>query len=145
MNLGNPTQAQEIQYFDDSCNALKARLAKEKEKRKKVEDENEQWKRYVQHLTKPIDREEVPVALPIPLPKESLKDYEDMKTTFREDKEWTTNASERADILIENLISAHDSTSSLLSRIQDIVEAWEDIEDIQRRIIPYLKTIKGIS
>lgn len=104
VNLGKPTQAQEIQDFDDSCNALKAKLAKEKEKIKKVEDENEQWKKYVQHLTKPIDREEVPVTSPIPLPQESLKDYEDTKTTFREAKEWTVHASECVDILNENLI-----------------------------------------
>lgn len=68
-----------------------------------------------------------------------------MKTTFREAREWTVDASERADILIENLISAHYSTSSLLSRIQDIAEAWEDIKDIQRRIIPCLKAIRGLS
>lgn len=142
MNLGKPTKAQEVQDFDDSCNTLKARLNKEIEKRKKVEVENEQWKRCVQHLTKPIDREEVPFTPPIPLPQESLKDYEDMKMTFREAKGWTSDASERADVLIENLVSAHDSTNSLLSRIQDIAEAWEDIEDIQSRIIPCLKIIR---
>lgn len=142
MNLGKPTQTQEIQDFDDSCNALKARLAKEKEKRKKIEDENEQWKRYVQHLTRPIDREEVPVTPPIPLLQESLKDYEDMKTSFKEVKECTADASKRADILIENLIAAHDSTSSLFSRIRDMAEAWEDIEDIRRRIIQHLKVIR---
>lgn len=51
VELGKPTQDQEVQYFDDSCNALKARLAKEKEKRKKVEEENQQWRKYVLHLS----------------------------------------------------------------------------------------------
>lgn len=61
VELGKPTQAQEIQYFDDSCNALKARLAKKKEKRIKVEEENQQWRKYVIHLTKPLDHE-IPVT-----------------------------------------------------------------------------------
>lgn len=145
VGLGKPTQAQEIQDFDDSCNVLKVRLAKEREKRMKVEEENQQWKRYVQQWMKPLDQEEVPVTLPIPLPQESLKDYEDMKATFKEVKEWTVDASERADILIENLIAEHESTSSLLSRIRDIAETWEDMEAIQKRIIPYLKVIRGLS
>ncbi|XP_057826182.1 uncharacterized protein LOC131037938 [Cryptomeria japonica] len=41
IEMGKPTQDQEIQYFDDSCNVLKTRLAHEKEKRKKVEEENQ--------------------------------------------------------------------------------------------------------
>lgn len=74
-----------------------------------------------------------------------MKDYEDMKATFREVKGWTSDASECANVLVENLVSAYDSTSSLLSKIQDIDEAWEDIEEIQSKIIPCLKTIRGLS
>lgn len=81
IELGKPTQDQEVQYFNDSCNALKASLAQEKEKRKKVEEENQQWRKYVLHLTRPLNHE-IPVTPPQPLQQESMKDYKDMKGTF---------------------------------------------------------------
>lgn len=45
---------------------------------------------------------------------------------------------------VEELILAHGQTSSLLSRVQDMVEMWEDLQNIQDKVIPCLKVLKGI-
>lgn len=36
---------------------------------------------------------------------------------------------------------AHESASSLVSRIQDLATNWEDVEEIQDEILPHLKVI----
>lgn len=85
------------------------------------------------------------VTPPQPLQQESMKDYEDMKGTFTQAKEWMSDALTRAGILVENLVLAHESASSLVSRIQDLVANREDVEEIQDEILPQLKVIRGLS
>lgn len=45
---------------------------------------------------------------------------------------------------VEELILAYGQTSSLQSRIQDMAEMWEDLQNIQDKVIPCLKVLKRI-
>lgn len=56
-------------------------------------------------------------------------------------KEWISDTSARADILVETLVSTHESASSLVNRIRDLAANWEDVEEIQDEILPQLKVI----
>lgn len=67
-----------------------------------------------------------------------------MKVTTRETKEWMADINNEIVTFVEELILAYGQTSLLLSRIQDMAEMWEDIQNIQDKVIPCLKVLKGI-
>lgn len=62
----------------------------------------------------------------------------------RETKEWMASKSEEAATFVERLILAYGQTSSLLSRVAVIAEAWDNLHDVQDRIILCLRVLKGI-
>lgn len=64
--------------------------------------------------------------------------------TTRETKEWMTNINKEIVIFVEKLILAYGQTSSLLSKIQDMGEMWEDLQNTQDKVISCLKALKGI-
>lgn len=47
-------------------------------------------------------------------------------------------------VFAERLALVYEQTSSLLSRIATLAEAWDNAQDIRDRIIPCLKVLKGV-
>lgn len=64
--------------------------------------------------------------------------------TTRETKAWMESASKEAATFVERLALIYGQTSSLLSRIANMAEAWVDLQDIQERIILCLRVLKGM-
>lgn len=65
--------------------------------------------------------------------------------TTRETKAWMESLGKEAATFVERLALTYGQTSSLLSRIASVAEAWVDLQDIQERIIPCLRVLKGMS
>lgn len=130
-----------MEDLDNLVTTIKARLEKEVAKKKEYKWEVERLKEYIQHLTKPLDQ--TSSAAP-PLINTSHETFKEEKTTTKETKEWIINKSEEVAIFAEKLMSAYGQTSSLLSRITALTEAWDNAQDIWDRIIPCLKVLKGV-
>lgn len=65
--------------------------------------------------------------------------------TTRETKEWMESISKEAATFMERLALTYGQTSSLLSRIASMAEAWVDLQDIQDKIVPCLRELKEVS
>lgn len=83
------------------------------------------------------------VPLLLALPQETVGDFEE-KVTAKETKEWMADINNEVVTFVEELILAYGQTSSLLSRVQDMAEMQEDLQNIQDKVIPCLKVVKGI-
>lgn len=121
---------------------IKKRLHKEIGKKEELKKENEQLRNYIQHLTNPIAQGDAVIPPPLSLPQETVEDFEEMKVTTKEAKEWMADINNEVVTFVEELILAHGQTSSLLSRVQDKAEMWDDLQNIQDKIIPCLKVLK---
>ncbi|XP_057836292.1 DNA-directed RNA polymerases IV and V subunit 2 [Cryptomeria japonica] len=123
---------------------MKARLDKEVEKKKEYKREVERLGEYIQHLTKQLNQAN-PEVLPPLNSQEIVRSFEEEVVTARETKEWMESTSKEAATFVENLALTYGQTTSLLSKIASMVEAWADLQDIQDRIVPCLRELKGVS
>lgn len=124
--------------------SIKARLDKEVAKKKGYKQEVERLKKYIQHLTKPLDQASSVAPLLLSSPPGASRITEEDITTLKETKEWMAGKSGEVDIFVRKLISTYGQTSSLLSRISSLAESWDTLLDIQDRVIPCLRTLKGV-
>lgn len=143
VDLGPTTKGQEVEDLDNSVASIKARLEKEVAKKREYK-EIECLKEYIQHLIKPLDQADPVVPPLLNSSQETIKFFEEEMVTAKETKEWITSMSGEAATFVERLMLAYGQTSPLLSRIVVLVEAWGSLEDIQDKIIPCLKVLKGV-
>lgn len=144
ISLGPTTKKREAKDLDNSIASMKARVDKEVDKKKEYKKEVECLRESIQHLTRPLNQAnpEAPLLLN---PQETVKSSEEKAITTRDTKAWMESTSKETDTFVERLALTYGQTSSLLSRIANMAEAWANLQDIQERIIPCLRVLKGMS
>lgn len=143
-DLGPSTKAQVKEDLDNSVASMKAKLDEETQKKNEHKRDVERLKEYIRQLTtKPLNQAN-PEVLSLLDSQQAIKSSEEDAETARETRDWIENIKEAA-MFIEGISSAYNQTYSLLSTIENMVEMWADFQDVQNRIIPSLRELKGIS
>lgn len=130
VDLGPTTKSQKIEDLDNSIMSIKVRLEKEVAKKREYKQEVEHLKKYIQHLTKPPDQASSTAPLLLNSSLEASKITEEDMTTTKETKEWIASKSEEANTFVRRLVSTYKQTSSFLSQIVSLTEAWDTLLEI---------------
>lgn len=84
-------------------------------------------KKYIRHLTKPLNQGDIVAPPLLNSSQEVAKDFEEEMVMAKETKEWMVGKNEEVTTFMERLTLAYGPTSSLLSRLVVIVESWDNL------------------
>lgn len=142
--MGPTTKGQEVEDLDNLVASMKARIDKEVRKKREYKKEIEGLEEYIQHLTKPLNQDDAAIPLLLNPSQGVTKNPEEEKVIAREAKEWMATKREKVATFMDKLMLTYGQTSFLLSRIANMTKAWADLQDIQYRVIPCLRVLKGM-
>lgn len=141
MELGRPTGAQIIEECDNSYQALNDRLLRFEGKYKRLKREHRALIGYVQHLAHPCERGNPAVDLSAELPRESISGLEELKKAIQEADKWVGGVRVEAEKFIEDLLSSFQHASSILTRMENVDQAWTETHTYQDKTIPRLAAL----
>lgn len=138
VELGHPTVAQIIEEYDSSYQALKDRLLQTEGKYKRLKREHKTLIGYVQHLARPCGQENPVVDLPAEFLRESISGLEDLKKIAQEVDKWVGNIHFEAEKFIDDLTHSFQQGSSILTRMDNVDQAWNETHIYQDKTVPRL-------
>lgn len=145
LDIGPTTIGQDFHELVDTSRAIKEKIDKIEENKERLEVENLILKEFISQMTTPL-RQENEAFIPLSsLPQESVDSLEAMRVTSQATKRWVKNTSKQVEQFLERCVRTYDKSIMLVTKIHQVGENWEDFQNVEDKVIPYLKALKEIS